>query len=234
MNKFITRQAGGKFLLVAAIAILVGCDTLPKRDPDFAPVQPADLRPPQQSNGAIYQAGYDMRLFEDHAARRVGDILTVTFDENTNATKQANSKTSKNSDIKTTGSAPSIYGMATSALFGHDLETSIDFSADRSTEGKGDSRQSNRLTGSMSVTVVDVLPNGNLRVRGEKRVTLNDGSEYIRLSGIVRPIDINVANTLASSKVADATIMYTGDGALADSSKPGWISRIFSSPLFPF
>lgn len=234
MNRFIKRQAGGKILLVAAIALLAGCDTLPKRDPDFAPVQPADLRPPQQSNGAIYQAGYDMRLFEDHAARRVGDILTVTFDENTNATKQANSKASKNSDINIKGSAPTLFGVASEALLGHDLASSLEYSTDRSSEGKGDSRQSNRLTGSMSVTVVDVLPNGNLRVRGEKRVTLNDGSEYIRLSGIVRPIDINVANTLASSKVADATIMYTGDGALADSSKPGWISRILSSPLFPF
>ncbi|MCQ8119572.1 flagellar basal body L-ring protein FlgH [Methylomonas rosea] len=234
MTKFITRQAGGKILLVAAIALMAGCDTLPKRDPDFAPVQPADLRPPQQSNGAIYQAGYDMRLFEDHAARRVGDILTVTFDENTNATKQANSKASKNSDIQASGSAPTIFGLASSALLGHDLATSIDYSMDRSTEGKGDARQSNRLTGGISVTVVDVLPNGNLRVRGEKRVTLNDGSEYIRLSGIVRPIDINVANTLPSSKVADATIMYTGDGALADSNKPGWISRVLSSPWFPF
>ncbi|TPQ26680.1 flagellar basal body L-ring protein FlgH [Methylomonas sp. HW2-6] len=231
----IQRQAGGKFLLLAAIlSLLAGCDTLPKRDPDFAPVQPADLRPPQQNNGAIYQAGYDMRLFEDHAARRVGDILTVTFDENTNATKQANSKASKNSDIKASGSAPTIFGLASSALLGHDLATSLDYSMDRASEGKGDARQSNRLTGDISVTVVDLLPNGNLRVRGEKRVTLNDGSEYVRLSGIVRPIDINVANTIPSSKVADATIMYTGDGALADSSKPGWITRILSSPIFPF
>lgn len=234
MNRFIKRQAGGKILLIATIALMTGCDTLPKRDPDFAPVQPADLRPPQQSNGSIYQAGYDMRLFEDHAARRVGDILTVTFDENTSATKQANSKASKNSDIQAKGSAPTIFGLASSALLGHDLATSIDYSMDRSTEGKGDARQSNKLSGDISVTVVDVLPNGNLRVRGEKRVTLNDGSEYIRLSGIVRPIDISVANKLSSSKVADATIMYTGDGALADSNKPGWISRILSSPLFPF
>ncbi len=237
MNRYtqVKRQAGGKILLVAAIALLLaGCDTLPKRDPDFAPVQPADLRPPQQSNGAIYQAGYDMRLFEDHAARRVGDILTVTFDENTSATKQANSKASKNSDITASGSAPTIFGLASSALLGHDLATSAAYSMDRSSEGKGDARQSNKLSGGISVTVVDVLPNGNLRVRGEKRVTLNDGSEYIRLSGIVRPIDINVANTLSSSKVADATIMYTGDGALADTNKPGWISRILSSPLFPF
>lgn len=234
MNSFMQRQLSGKILLLAAIALLAGCDTLPKRDPDFAPVQPADLRPPAQNNGAIYQAGYDMRLFEDHAARRVGDILTVTFDENTNATKQANSKGSKNSNIQASGSAPTIFGLASSALLGHDLATSFDYSMDRSTEGKGDARQSNRLTGSMSVTVVDVLPNGNLRVRGEKRVTLNDGSEYIRLSGIVRPIDISVSNILPSSKVADATIMYTGDGSLADTNKPGWITRVLSSPWFPF
>jgi flagellar L-ring protein FlgH len=234
MNRFIKRQAGGKILLIAAIALMTGCDTLPKRDPDFAPVQPADLRPPPQSNGAIYQAGYDMRLFEDHAARRVGDILTVTFDENTSATKQANSKASKNSDINIKGTAPTLFGVASEALLGHDLSSSFQYSTDRSTEGKGDAKQSNKLSGDISVTVVDVLPNGNLRVRGEKRVTLNDGSEYIRLSGIVRPIDISVANKLSSSKVADATIMYTGDGALADSNKPGWISRILSSPLFPF
>ncbi|CAD6877781.1 Flagellar L-ring protein FlgH [Methylomonas albis] len=234
MNRFIKRQAGGKILLIAAIALMTGCDTLPRRDPDFAPVQPADLRPPQQSNGAIYQAGYDMRLFEDHAARRVGDILTVTFDENTSATKQANSKASKNSDINIKGTAPTLFGVASEALLGHDLSSSFQYSTDRSTEGKGDAKQSNKLSGDISVTVVDVLPNGNLRVRGEKRVTLNDGSEYIRLSGIVRPIDISVANKLSSSKVADATIMYTGDGALADSNKPGWISRILSSPLFPF
>ncbi|WAR44018.1 flagellar basal body L-ring protein FlgH [Methylomonas rapida] len=215
-------------------SFLLGCNTLPARDPDFAPVQPADLRPPLQNNGAIYQSGYDMRLFEDHAARRVGDILTVTFDENTVARKQANSKTDKNSDVQISGSAPAVFGIPTSDILGSDLSSSLQYSVDRATEGKGDARQISNLTGDISVTVVELLPNGNMRVRGEKRVAMNDGNEYIRLSGIVRPIDINVANTIPSSKVADATIMYTGDGALADASKPGWISRILSSPWFPF
>lgn len=221
-------------LLSITALVLMGCDTLPSRDPDFAPVQPADLRPPQQSNGGIYQAGYDMRLFEDHAARRVGDILTVIFDENTIAKKQANSKATKNSDVTVKGSAPAVFGIPTQDIMGSDLSTSMQYSVDRETEGKGDARQSNNLSGDISVTVVEVLPNGNLRVRGEKRVTMNDGSEYIRLAGIVRPIDINVANRVPSSRVADATIMYTGDGALADTNKPGWISRILSSPWFPF
>lgn len=225
-----------KIIILVSIAMLflTGCETLPMRDMDFSPVQPANLRPPPQNNGAIYQSGYDMRLFEDHAARRVGDVLTVTLDENTAAIKQANSKSSKTSDIAASGSVPTLFGVATQALLGHDLATSLDYSMDRSNEGKGDARQSNNLTGDISVTVVEVLPNGNLKVRGEKRVTLNDGSEYIRLSGIVRPIDIDVANSIPSSRVADATIMYTGDGALADSNKPGWITRILSSPYFPF
>ena len=210
--------------------LLAGCDTLPKRDPDFAPVQPADLRPPQQNNGAIYQGGYDMRLFEDHAARRVGDIVTVTLTERTNAKKNADLGTSKDTSISV--QAPYLMGMNPATILGQDVKTEIETA--QSFDGKGDAQQSNQLTGNISVTVVEVLPNGNLRVRGEKRVALNDGNEYIRLSGIVRPIDIDVANTVPSSKIADATIMYTGDGAVADSNKMGWLARFFNSPIFPF
>jgi flagellar L-ring protein precursor FlgH len=232
MNRFTQsrRQTGGKFLLLAAMVLLVGCDTLPKRDPDFAPVQPADLRPPQQANGAIYQAGYDMRLFEDIKTRRVGDILTVTLNEATQSKKQADMNTSKDTSVSAT--APTLFGVASQAVLGHDLKTSL--AASSAFNGKGKADQSNSLTGEISVTVVELLPNGNMRVRGEKRMTLNDGSEYIRLSGIVRPIDIDAANTISSSKVADATIMYTGDGGMADSNKVGWIARFFLSPLFPF
>ncbi|WP_446809869.1 flagellar basal body L-ring protein FlgH [Methylomonas sp. 2BW1-5-20] len=225
------RQTSGKFLLVAAIALLLaGCDTLPKRDPDFAPVQPADLRPPRQSNGAIYQAGYDMRLFEDIKTRRVGDILTITLAEDTKAKKQADMNTSKDTSVSVT--APTLFGVASQALLGHDLKTSLAATSKFAGIGKAD--QSNSLTGDISVTVVEVLPNGNMRVRGEKRVTLNDGSEYIRVSGIVRPIDIDAGNTISSAKVADATIMYTGDGGMADSNKVGWLARFFLSPIFPF
>ncbi|NJA08379.1 flagellar basal body L-ring protein FlgH [Methylococcaceae bacterium WWC4] len=226
------RRYSGKLLPLAAafLLALTGCDTLPKRDPDFAPVQPADLRPPQQNNGSIYQAGYDMRLFEDIKTRRVGDILTVTLDEATQARKQANTNTSKNTSVSAT--APTLFGVASQALLGHDLKTSL--AATTQFDGKGKADQSNTLTGDISVTVVEVLPNGNVRVRGEKRVALNDGNEYVRLSGIVRPIDIDAANTVSSSKVADATIMYTGDGGIADSNKIGWLARFFLSPIFPF
>jgi len=217
-------------LLISLAAGLSACDTLPKRDPDFAPVQPADLRPPPQSNGAIYQAGYDMRLFEDHAARRVGDILTIKLKEATSAKKKADSSESKQANVSI--KAPTLFGVAAATVFGHSPETEID--ASRTFQGQGDAQQSNSLTGDISVTVVEVLPNGNLKVRGEKRVALTDGDEFVRVSGIVRPIDIDTSNSLPSSKLADATIMYTGEGALADSAKVGWIGRILLSPLFPF
>lgn len=217
-------------MVCAGLVILAGCETLPQRDPDFAPVQPADLRPPEAQNGAIYQAGYDMRLFENHAASRVGDILTVTLTESTQAQKSADLDAQKDNSISV--SAPTIYGIASQALLGKDLETSL--SSSHTFEGQGSANQSNSLSGDISVTVVEVLPNGNLKIRGEKRMTLNDGNEYIRLSGIVRPEDISVDNTIPSTKVADPTIMYTGDGAVADASKMGWFARFFLSPLFPF
>ncbi len=217
-------------IVLSALFMLSACDTLPKRDPDFSPVQPADLRPPMQNNGAIYQSGYDVRLFENLAARRVGDILTVTLVENTKANKQASLDAAKDNSISVT--APTLWGVASQALLGRDLETKM--RSNHRFQGEGQAQQTNSLTGNISVTVVQVLPNGNLKIRGEKRVTLNDGNEYIRLSGIVRPEDVTVSNTVPSTKIADATIMYTGDGSVADSSKVGWLARFFLSPIFPF
>jgi len=212
------------------ILSLIGCETLPKRDPAFAAVQTADLHPPEQVTGAIYQVNNDMRLFEDHKARRIGDILTIKLDEQMKAKKLADLISQKDNSMSVT--APNVMGVDPSIIFGKDLSTTLASNHDFS--GTGEANQSNSLTGNISVTVVNVLPNGNLKIRGEKRLTLNDGSEYIRLSGVVRPIDIDTSNVVLSSKVADATIMYTGDGAMADASKVGWFASFFLSPLFPF
>ena len=171
-----------------------------------------------------------MRLFEDQTAKRVGDILTITLDEDIEAKKKADLDATKKTSTSVT--APNIAGIDPSILFGSDLSATL--ASEHDFEGEGEANQSNSLTGNISVTVVEVLPNGYLKIRGEKRMTLNDGSEYIRLSGIVRPIDISAANTISSSKIADATIMYTGEGAVADASKMGWFARFFLSPIFPF
>ena len=215
-----------------SLALLAGCAEMQPqaRDPAFAPVAPADLRAPVQNTGAIYQPGYDMRLFEDNKAARVGDILTIKLQEVTQAKKADDLNTNKG--ISASVSSPSIMGFALSALTGNDAKTEL--AAKRTFTGQGKADQSNSLQGDISVTVTELLPNGNLKVRGEKRVTLNQGDEYIRLSGIVRPVDIATDNTISSDKVADATLMYIGEGAMADASKMGWLSRAMLSPWFPF
>lgn len=227
-------------LVVIALSVLVGCQRAPIRDPAFASVRPA--LPPQQqyANGAIYQFGTDTRLFEDLRARRIGDILTVRLVENTNASKSAETISDKESTA--TIANPTIFGttpqfdvpgflpLANTRNLG--LNTSL--SASREFDGSGETSQENSLTGSITVTVVEVYPNGNLVVRGEKRLTLNNGNEYIRVSGIIRPIDIQSDNSIVSTKIADATIIYTGDGVVAESNRAGWLTRFFNSPVFPF
>jgi flagellar L-ring protein FlgH len=215
---------------VLLLLTVTACTPIPPKDPAFAPVQPANLMPPAQNSGSIYQSGYDMRLFEDNKAMRVGDVLTIKLQELTQAKKADDLNTKK--DIDVLASAPTVMGFATSALTGND--SAVELAAKRDFKGQGKANQSNSLIGDISVTVVELLPNGNLKVRGEKRVTLNQGDEYVRLSGIVRPVDISPDNTISSDKVADATIMYIGEGAMADASKMGWLSRLIYSPWFPF
>jgi flagellar L-ring protein precursor FlgH len=225
-----SRSNTAPLLLVGLLSFLSACTSIPQRDPAFAPVAPSDLRPPAQNSGSIYQAGYDSRLFEDQTAKRVGDILTITLLEKTQAKKADDLNTTKDNQMSVT--APTLFGMAASVLSGKDLETKL--ASKKEFTGTGAADQSNSLSGNISVTVVELLPNGNLSVRGEKRVTLNQGDEFIRLSGIVRPVDISTSNIITSDKVADVTIMYVGEGAMADASKMGWLARIVQSPWFPF
>jgi len=217
-----------RFIVLMPLLLAACSAPLPKREPSFSPVAPADLRPPAQSSGGIYMVGYDNRLFEDITARRVGDILTVNLQERTNSIKKASTKDSK--EDKITARLPALFGLG-ALLLGGDMETSTE--TKKKFEGKGDVGQSNQLSGLISVTVVELLPNGNLKIRGEKRVTLNQGDEFIRLSGIVRPVDIKPTNIIDSEKIADATFMYTGDGALNDANSQGWLSRALNSPWFP-
>jgi len=104
----------------------------------------------------------------------------------------------------------------------------------REFNSQGQSQQSNSLIGNITVTVIQVYPNGNLLVRGEKAVGLNQGYETIKISGIVRPYDIRADNTVLSTQVADVRVEYRGKGALADANRQGWLSRFFSSVIWPF
>jgi len=107
-------------------------------------------------------------------------------------------------------------------------------SSNKNFSGEGESAQSNNLTGSITAMVVEVLPNGNLRIEGEKTIAINQGDEHVRVTGIVRPVDVRTDNTVSSTLVADAVISYGGNGVIADASEMGWLSRFFNSKWWPF
>ncbi|MFV3368174.1 flagellar basal body L-ring protein FlgH [Pseudomonas nitroreducens] len=224
-------------LPLLAIAALAGCVSPPPKpdDPYYAPVLPRTPMPAAQNNGSIYQSGFDNNLYGDRKAFRVGDIITITLNEKTQASKKASSDISKDSKTKM-----GLTGMLGSSLTtdnpigGGDLSLSAEYGGSRDAKGDSQAGQSNSLTGSITVTVADVMPNGILAVRGEKWMTLNTGNELVRIAGLIRADDIATDNTVASNRVADARITYSGTGAFADASQPGWFDRFFLSPLFPF
>lgn len=221
------------YLLMASLYLLVvGCSTTHQAmpDPDFAPVRPVSAQPLPVSDGSIYKAGFGVSLFEDSKAHRIGDIITIILQEKTNASKTASTTTAKEAAVDI--AAPTIFGQGITHNGKDILSAGID--ATRDFTGEGDSSQSNSLSGQISVTVVDVHPNGNLMIRGEKLLTLNQGSEHVRISGIVRAADVSPTNTVFSTQVANAHIVYGGQGVLADANTKGWLSRMFDSNWWPF
>ena len=186
--------------------------------------------PPPPAAGTIYNPAGSFDLFMDLRARAVGDILTILLVERTNASKESSTSTARGSSVDT--GLPTFAGRPITS--GGTPILNNEFSSDTSFDGQADSSQSNRLDGSITVTVAERLPNGNLLVRGEKLITINQGEEFIRLEGIIRPVDIGPENTVPSTKVADAAISYSGRGTLQATNRPGWLTRFFNSPFFPF
>ena len=229
-----------RLMIVSLLGIataLGGCVNPPPKpnDPYYAPVLPRTPLPAAQNNGAIYQAGFEQNLYDDRKAFRVGDIITITLNEKTQASKKANSDIQK--DSKTKMGLTSLFGSGMTTnnpIGGGDLSLSAEYGGSRDAKGDSQAGQSNSLTGSITVTVAEVLPNGILSVRGEKWMTLNTGNELVRIAGLVRADDIATDNTVSSTRVADARITYSGTGACADASQPGWLDRFFLSPLWPF
>ncbi len=232
-------------LSMLATLVLSGCVSPPPKpdDPYYAPVLPRTPLPTAQNNGSIYQAGFENNLFGDRKAFRVGDIITISLNERTQASKSAGSQIDKDSNARI--GLTSLFGGGVSVrnpgsgsvlnpLTGSNLGLDTGYSANRSSDGSSQADQSNSLSGSITVTVAEVLPNGILAVRGEKWMTLNTGDELVRIAGLIRADDIGPDNTVASTRIADARITYSGTGAFADSSQPGWLDRFFLSPLFPF
>jgi flagellar L-ring protein FlgH len=221
-------------LTVACAVLLSGCSLMNgmKEDDgrDFEATWPDVPDGPKPQAGAIYAQGTDVSLWNNVTARNVGDTLTVTLAESTEAEKNATTSTKKATDAALTG--PTILGRPITANGTPILEGSLGNSS--TFAGNGAATQSNKLDGYITVTVAKRLSNGNLLVRGQKWIAINSGREFVRLQGVVRPSDIAPDNTVVSWRVADAYISYGGQGTVANATKPGWLYRFFNSPKTPF
>jgi len=230
-----------KYLLaITGILIFSGCTTTPQRifsKPEIEQI--SYTMPSRVENGSIYQRSYNNPLFEDIKAKRVGDIVTIVLDEQTDASKSASTSTDKTNSIDIAN--PTVLGSPVSfgtkggmPLAGRDLDLSASVDSSKTFEGSGDSTQSNALSGSVTATVVEILPNGYLRIQGEKTISINQGDEFVRITGIIRPMDIRTDNSVLSTQVANAKIAYGGNGVVANSNEMGWLARFFNSKWWPF
>lgn len=242
----IARTAAAALLLATALCGLSACGTVNRMQGDVRPFDapvaqyPAAPAPVAvqaapsagDGGGSIYgsRAGKGMRLFQDNKASDVGDLLTVVLVENTTATTQAKTAVTKKSGVDM--AAPTLAGQQVT-LNGKDL-LSASIEGGRDFAGNGNSAQSNKLAGQLTVRVVQDLGNGNLLVRGDKQLRLNQGDELVQVQGIVRRSDIGADNRITSDRVADARIVYGGRGTLARSNAMGWLGRFFNSALFPY
>lgn len=235
MKKMLVKTQFSKLIQLVAIStlLLAGCAVVPQSEkPDTAEFAPVSV--PSKSNqplsaGSLFRPEVGVNLYDDRRAYRAGDIITVTLNERTVSSKSAETKIDK--DGKVDFGEDSILGNLVD-LKGSSLLTNIEQT--RAFDGSGETDQQNRLQGSIAVTIADVLPNGLLVIRGEKWMTLTNGQEFIRISGLIRPDDVASNNTVSSTKVADARISYSGTGDLAAANKQGWASRFFNSSVWPF
>ncbi len=215
---------------IPALLVAGGCALVPPTNvhqPMTALPQqrPETLAASLAATGSIYQAGTSRTLFEDRRARYVGDTITVAITENTSAATKSNNNVAKSGSINASvGPNLNLPGKTLTELKG---------SSSNVASGKGDAAANNVFTGTITVTVIEVLANGNLLVSGEKQVAIGHGQEYIRLSGIVNPYFVNAYNTIASSQIADARIEYKESGAISEAQVIGWLARFFLTVL-PF
>lgn len=217
-----------RLAILACGMLLAACSVLQPARPAAEEPDPVRLQQMPERigvGGGVFVPDAPWTLTSDSRAFRPGDVLTVMLSETTQASKSADTKYGKTSSASIT--PPTVLGHKYSK---------IDFSADASRDfnGSATSTQQNTLQGAITVIVEEVLPNGLLRIRGEKTLNLNQGDEFVRLSGYVRAGDIDSDNRVSSQRVANARIAYSGRGAVHDSNEPGWLMKFFTSSWMPF
>ncbi|MBC7781963.1 MAG: flagellar basal body L-ring protein FlgH [Proteobacteria bacterium] len=220
----------GAFVAGAVLALLTaGCSSVPPTNVH----QPMTARPevqarPQPLDGAIFQdATARLLLFNDRRARFVGDTITVTIEERLQASNSTSSNASREGAIS--ASVPTVSGLPFKTLQG----LSLGANSSNSHAGSGGASTNNTLTGNVAVTVIEVYPNGNLLVSGEKQVSIGTNTEYIRFSGVINPASVTAANTVSSTRVADARIEFRGAGYISEAQRMAWLARLFLTFL-PF
>ncbi len=217
-----------KRLAAIALILTAGCTTVPPTNVH----QPMTARPAPRmemgsANGAIYQAAQSRPLFEDRRARFVGDTITIKISESTTASAKSNNKLDKSTTQKASVSA--MNNLPGKSF----LNTDLNASSSTAFSGKGEAANNNAFNGSITVTVIDVLPNGNLLVSGEKQLAIGNEQEFVRISGVVNPSFVDFSNSVESSKVADARIEYKSAGQISEGQIMGWLARFFLN-VMPF
>ncbi|MEX0963839.1 MAG: flagellar basal body L-ring protein FlgH [Pseudohongiellaceae bacterium] len=208
------------------LAAVTSCATPQSAEPFEGEQEPSYLRlraAHDLPSGSLFQENSAMGLYEDIKANRIGDILTVILVEQTTGQNSADNSINQSTEMNV--QTPTFGGRSRGNM-------QIDLGSDNSFSGQSGSSQSNSLSGSVTVTVHGVLPNGNLVVEGEKWIRINQANEFVRLKGVVRPVDIDTNNTLLSTQVADARISY--GGTEANGNNPGWAAKILFSSIWPF
>ena len=225
-------MAVGCLLSLGACATLKGHRDLKPLTPLPIPAKPESLAA-HPANGAIWQTGTNVSLFNDNRANRIGDLITVLIQENSSASNNTN--TAINTSDSLNAALTNFFGItpAFGSVAGNAFSPSMGATSGQKYGGTGATTQSNTFTAMLEVTVVRVQGNGNLVIEGSKEVLLNGGHEYIRVAGIVRPADVTPQNTILSTQIADARVEYSGDGSIYSAARMPWLARFFLS-LWPF
>ena len=213
-------------LAALPLALLAACETTPKVQlVDTAPVRPAAVAQPVVNNGAIFQGASYRPLFEDHRARLVGDTITVQIVEKVAASQQSTSSIDKNGSVN--GSISALPFFAPNSF----KRASATGSNEQAFEGKGTTASANTCSGTITATVINVLPNGHLVISGEKQIGVNQHVDVLRFSGQVDPRAIQPGNAVASAQIANVRIEQRGRGAQAEAQGIGWLGRFFLNVL---
>lgn len=200
-------------------------------DPRFKPIALNYVEEPVVVNGSLFSANPTLALYSNDVAWKLGDVITVVLSEVTTATKNVGANYKKDSKINSSATLP--FGKVIPKILPNS-ELSSNINTDNEFTGVGAALQNNQLVGNISATIIQILPNRNFMIAGEKWVTLGTGEEYIRVSGIIRPQDINPDNTISSNNIADARITYSGTGDVQRGANPGWLSKLLNSAFSPF